>query len=75
MTDDEQQTQAGDVSEGGAPDGAEADPHHALNTPVDVIDDDSEAMLYTEEDEGERLEDADDRAEDERESEGRTPTD
>jgi hypothetical protein len=74
MTDDEQ-TYDHDATEGETRGRAEADPHHALNTPVDEIDDDSEAMLFTEEDEGERLEDADDRAEDERESEGRTPTD
>jgi hypothetical protein len=75
MTDDEQQTYHDDASEGETRGRTDADPHHALNTPVDEIDDDSEAMLRMEEDEGERLEDADDRAEDERESEGRSPTD
>jgi hypothetical protein len=75
MTDDERQTDDHDASERETGGRAEVDPHHALNTPVDEIDEDSEAMLDTEDDEGERLEDADDRAEDERESEGRTPTD
>jgi hypothetical protein len=75
MTDDEQQTDDHNASDSENRRPADVDPHHALNSPVDVIDDDSEAMLSTEDDEGERLEDADDRAEDERESEGRTPTD
>ena len=74
MTDDESRRRPR-RKRGREPGPADVDPHHALNTPVDVIDDDSEAMLYTEDDEGERLEGGDDRAEDERESEGRTPTD
>ena len=77
MTDDEEHTYHHNAAEGEtrAPSGDEPDPHHALNTPVGAIDEDVEAMLDTEDDEGERLEDADDAAEDERTSEGRTPTD
>jgi hypothetical protein len=73
MTDDEQQKYHHNAAEGEtrAPSG-ETDPHHALNTPVGPLDEDVEAMLDTEDDEGERLEEADDRAEDERTSEERS---
>jgi len=73
MTDDEQQKYHHNADEGEtrAPSG-EVDPHHALNTPVGPLDEDVEAMLDTEDDEGERLEQADDRAEDERVSDERS---
>ena len=70
---DEERTYHHNAAEGEtrAPTG-DVDPHHALNTPVGPIDEDVEAMLDTEDDEGERLEDADDREEDERTSEERS---
>jgi hypothetical protein len=73
MTDDEQQKYHHNAAEGEtrAPSG-ETDPHHALNTPAGPIDETVEAMLDTEDDEGERLEEADDRAEEERGDEGRS---
>jgi hypothetical protein len=67
MTDDEQEKDHHDASEGEtrAPTEESADPHHALNTPVAAIGEDSEA-LGTQRDEAERIEDAEGRAEDER---------
>ena len=64
MSDDEQQTYHHNAAEGEtrAPSG-DTDPHHALNTPAGRIDEDAE---------GERLEESDDRAEDERASEERS---
>jgi len=76
MTDgDDQRTYHHNADEGTThgPDGSE--PHHALNTPVGPVDEDAEAMLDGEVAEGERLAEADDRAEEERLGEGRSPTD
>jgi hypothetical protein len=74
MTDDEQRKYHHNANEGETrgPD-ERAEPHHALNVPVDGIDEAGEAMLSGEDEEGERLEDADDRAEEERTAEGREP--
>jgi hypothetical protein len=75
MTDDEKRKYHHKANEGvtRGPSNEEADPHHALNTPIEAIDEDeNRAVLSTEEDEGERLEDADDRAEDVRTSEERS---
>jgi hypothetical protein len=74
MTDDEQRTYHHSADEGATrgPSSEGADPHHALNTPVEAIEEDSQAVLRAEEDEGERLEAADDRSEDERTSEERS---
>jgi hypothetical protein len=76
MTDDEQQKYHHNASEGETrgPAGESADPHHALNTPVDAIDEGDRTVVDAE-DEGERLEHADDRAEDERTSEERSRKD
>ena len=73
MSDDEQQTYHHNAAEGEtrAPSG-DTDPHHALKSPAGRIDEDVEAMLDTEDAEGERLEESDDRAEDERASEQRS---
>jgi hypothetical protein len=73
MTDEEQRKYHHNANEGEtrAP-SEEADPHHALNTPVGALDESVEAMLDTEDDEGERLERADDRSEEERASEERS---
>jgi hypothetical protein len=72
MTDDEQRTYHHSADEGATrgPSSEGADPHHALNTPVEAVDEND--SMRTEEDEGERLEAANDRAEDERTSEERT---
>ena len=42
------------------------EPHHALDTPVEAIDEGDQAVVGTEEDEGEKLENADERAESEK---------
>jgi hypothetical protein len=74
MTDDEQQKYHHNANEGEtrAPAEESADPHHALNTPVAAIGEDAEAALGPQQDEAERLEDAEDRAEDERMIEDRS---
>jgi hypothetical protein len=74
MTDDEQQKYHHDANEGEtrAPAEERADPHHALNTPVAAIGGDDEAALGNQQDEAERIEDAEDRAEDERSVEDRS---
>jgi hypothetical protein len=74
MTDDGQQKYHHNADEGEtrAPAEESADPHHALNTPVDAIDEDAEAALRTQEDAAERIEDAEDEAEDERSVEDRS---
>jgi len=76
-SDDERQTYHHNASEGETrgPAGEDSDPHHALNTPVEAIEQGDRSILGAEEDEGESLEDADDRAEEERISEERSPTD
>jgi hypothetical protein len=73
MTDDEQQKYHHDANEGEmrAPTGESADPHHALNTPVAANGEDAEAALSSQQDEAERIEDAEDRAQDERSVEDR----
>jgi hypothetical protein len=77
MTDDEQQKYHHNANEGEtrAPDGERADPHHALNTPVAAIGEDAEAALGNQQDEAERIEDAEDHAEDERTVEDRASHD
>jgi hypothetical protein len=74
MTDDGQQKYHHNADEGEtrAPAEESADPHHALNTSVDAIDEDAEAALRTQEDAAERIEDAEDEAEDERSVEDRS---
>jgi hypothetical protein len=74
MTDDGQQKYHHNADEGEtrAPAEESADPHHALNTPVDAIGEDAEAALRTQEDAAERIEDAEDDAEDERAIEDRS---
>ena len=74
MTDDEQQRYHHNASEGETrgPAGERVDPHHALNTPVEAIDEGGRSVVGAEEDAGERLEDADDRAEEERTGEVRS---
>ena len=74
MTDDGQQKYHHNADEGETRGPAEesADPHHALNTPVDAISEDAEAALRTQADAAERIEDAEDDAEDERAIEDRS---
>jgi hypothetical protein len=74
MTDDGQQKYHHNADEGEtrAPAGESADPHHALNTPVDAIGEDAEAALGALQDDAERIEDAEDDAEDERAVEDRS---
>ena len=74
MKDDEQQKYHHNASEGETrgPASEGTEPHHALNTPVEAIDEGDQAVVGTEEDEGEKLENADDRAEEERISEERS---
>jgi hypothetical protein len=74
MTDDGQERYQDDAdeSEARAPAGESAEPHHALNTPVDAIGEDAEAALGTQEDAAERIENAEDEAEDERAVEDRS---
>ena len=57
------------------PAGEGGDPHHALNTPVEAIEEGDRTVLGAEEDAGESLEDADDRAEEARRSEERSRRD
>jgi hypothetical protein len=73
MTDDGQQKYHHNADEGETrgPAGESADPHHALNTPVEAIGEDAEAALRAQQDEAERIEDAEDAAEDERSIEDR----
>jgi hypothetical protein len=70
MTDDQQQKHHHHADEGdtSSPASEVTDPHHALNTPVDAIDGDDQAVL----DQAESLEEADDRAQDERINEERS---
>lgn len=78
MTDDvEQQKYHHNANEGETrgPAGEDSDPHHALNTPVEAIEEGDRTVVGAEEDEGESLEDADDRAEEERTSEERSRKD
>jgi hypothetical protein len=79
MTDDDgQQRYHHNANEGETrgPAGEDRDPHHALNTPVEAIEqDDRDRRRHAEEDEGESLENADDRAEEERTSEERSRKD
>ena len=74
MTDDVQRKYHHNADEGEtrAPAGESADPHHALNTPVEAIGEDAEAALRTQQDEAERIENAEDDAEDERAIEDRS---
>jgi hypothetical protein len=75
MTDDaRQQTYHHNADEGEtrAPAGERAEPHHALNTPVEAIAEDAETALRAQQDAAERIEDAEDDAEDERAVEDRS---
>jgi hypothetical protein len=74
MTDDGQQKYHHNADEGETrgPAGGRADPHHALNTPVEAIGEDAEAALGAQQDEAERIEDAEAEAEDERAIEDRS---
>jgi hypothetical protein len=75
MTDDGRQQKYhhnADEGETRAPDEESADPHHALNTPVEAIGEDAEAALRAQEDAAERIEAAEDDAEDERAIEDRS---
>jgi hypothetical protein len=75
MTDDRRQQKYhhnADEGETRAPAGESADPHHALNTPVAAIGEDPETALRPQEDAAERIEDAEDDAEDERAIEDRS---
>jgi hypothetical protein len=73
MTDDEQQKYHHNADEGEtrAPDAQSADPHHALNTPVEAVGKDAEEALRAQQDAAERIEDAEDDAEDDRAIEDR----
>jgi hypothetical protein len=73
MTGDGQQKYRNNADEGDtrAPARESADPHHALNTPVEAIGEDAEAALRDQQDVAERVEDAEDDAEDERAIEDR----
>ena len=64
MTDDEQQKYHHNANEGETrgPAGKDSDPHHALNTPVEAMEEGDRSVVGAAEDEGESLEDADDRA-------------
>jgi hypothetical protein len=78
MTDDEErQTYHHNANEGETrgPAGENSDPHHALNTPVEAIEEGDRTVVDAEDDEGEILEDADDRAEEQRTSEERSRKD
>jgi hypothetical protein len=70
MTDDGQQKYHHNADDGEtrASAGESVDPHHALNTPVEAIGEDAEAALR----EAERIEGAEDDAEDERAIENRS---
>jgi hypothetical protein len=74
MTDDEQQKYHHNANEGEtrAPAEESADPHHALNTPIAAIGEDAGAALRTQQEEAERIQDAEDDAEDERAIEDRS---
>jgi hypothetical protein len=75
MTDDGRQQKYhhnADEGETRAPAGESADPHHALNTSVEAIGEDAEAALRAQQDAAERIEDAEDDAEDERAIEDRS---
>jgi hypothetical protein len=72
MRDDEHQKYHHNADEGetrGAR--GSADPHHALNTPLEAIGEDAEAALGAQQDEAERSEASEDAAEDERSVEDR----
>src|SRR4051812_9902465 len=73
MRDDEQQKYHHNADEGEtrAPAAESADPHHALNTPVEAIGEDADAALGAQQDEAERTEASEDAAEDERSVEDR----
>jgi hypothetical protein len=77
MTDDGQQKYHHDADEGETrgPAGKSPDPHHALNTPVEAIGEDAEAALRDQQDAAERIEVAEDDAEDERAIEDRSRRD
>ena len=78
MTDeDDQQKYHHNAKEGETrgPAGEDRDPHHALNTPVEAIAEGDRTVVGAAEDEGESLEEADDRAEEERTSEERSRKD
>jgi hypothetical protein len=75
--DDERQTYHHNANEGETrgPAGEDRDPHHALNTPVEAIEEGDRTAVGAEDDEAEILEDADDRAEEQRTSEERSRKD
>ena len=72
--DDERQTYHHNANEGETrgPAREDSDPHHALNTPVAAIEEGDQTVVRAEDAEGEILEDADDRAEEQRTSEERS---
>ena len=74
MTDDRQQKYHHNADQGQTRAPAresDAEPHHVLNTPVEAIGEDAEAALRDQQDAAERVEDAEDDAEDERAIEDR----
>lgn len=75
--DDERQTYHNNANEGETrgPAGEDSDPHHALNTPVEAIEEGDRTAVGAEDDEAEILEDADDRAEEHRTTEERSRKD